>query len=95
MAARRAKLAQRNNDQGLQGNPDACNPRRGSACVISANGAGGDAGPILASQTQPTAAMSPPFRGAPGAHPRPLLSPHFFGKKWGRPPRRRRRGRFR
>ena len=37
----------------------------------------------------------PPFRGAPGEHPRPLLSPHFFGKKWGRPPRRRRRGRFR
>ena len=27
--------------------------------------------------------------------PPALLSPHFFGKKWGRPPRRRRRGRFR
>ncbi len=22
-------------------------------------------------------------------NPRPLLFPHFFGKKWGRPPRRR------
>ena len=57
MAARRAKLAQRNNFQGLQGNPDACNPRRGSACVISANEAGGDARPVFALPVQPTAAM--------------------------------------
>ena len=31
-AARRAKPVQRSNPQGLQGNPDACYPRRGSAC---------------------------------------------------------------
>ena len=57
MAARRAKLAQRNYDQGLQGNPDACRPGRGSACGVSANRSGGNAGPVFAGQTQPTAAM--------------------------------------
>ena len=35
------------------------------------------------------AAMSPRSGGRRGALPRPLLFPHFFGKKWGRPPRRR------
>ncbi len=57
MAARRAKLAQRNNDQGLQGNPDACHPRRGSACNVSADRTGGNAGPVSALSVQRTAAM--------------------------------------
>ena len=57
MAAQRAKLAQRNNFQGLQGNPDACNPRRGSACNVSADRTGGNAGPVFALFIQPTAAM--------------------------------------
>ena len=43
MAARRAKLAQRNNFQGLQGNPDACRPRRGSACDVNEHGAPAEA----------------------------------------------------
>ena len=149
-AARRAKPVQRSSCQGLPGNPDACRPRRGSACNETNNGApaeaqrsgfggerrhsggnelcrlrrsersvtcadeaGGDARPLSALFVQPAAAMSPRIGGpgskAPGApsmkiHAKPpqnrrsppaLLSPHFFGKKWGRPPRRRRRGRFR
>ena len=91
MAARRAKPVQRTCSQGLQGNRDACHLRRGSACDISAKGAGGNARLVFASSVQPTAAMSPRLGGAGGA-PRPLLFPHFFGKKWGRPPRRRRPG---
>ena len=112
-AARRAKLVQRNYFQGLQGNPDACHPRRGSACNVTVYKTGGDARLVFANQTQRTAAMSPRIGGlgskAPGApsmkinakppqnrrSPPALLSPHFLGKKWGRPPRRRRRGRFR
>ena len=82
-AARRAKPVQRNDFQGLPGNPDACRPGRGSACNITAKETGGDAGPVFALFVQPTAAMSPRFWGAPGELPRPLLSPHFFGKKWG------------
>ena len=42
-AARRAKLVQRNNHQGLRGNPDACRPRRGSACNVSEHGAPAEA----------------------------------------------------
>ena len=83
MAARRAKLVQHSSFLGLQGNPDACHPRRGSACSVSADRAGGNARPVFALPVQPTAAMSPRLGGAPGEHPRPLLSPHFFGKKWG------------
>ena len=90
MAARRAKLAQRNNDQGLQGNPDACHPRRGSACDINAKGMGGNARPISALSVQPTAAMSPGSRAAALVVFPPLLT-----AKAVRPPRRRRRGRFR
>ena len=42
-AARRAKPVQRNNHQGLRGNPDACRPRRGSACNVSEHGAPAEA----------------------------------------------------
>ena len=62
-AARRAKPVQRSNPQGLQGNPDACHPGRGSACTRSAKGAGGDARLVFAGQTQPTAAMGPWVQG--------------------------------
>ena len=89
-AARRARPAQRNHFQGLQGNPDACRPRRGSAYSVIARKTGGNAGPVLTGQLQPTAAMNPRIGGGQGGRSPPaLLSPHFFGKKWGRPPRRR------
>ena len=48
MAARRAKPVQRGGCQGLRGNPDACNPGRGSACDISARKTGGDARLVFA-----------------------------------------------
>ena len=64
MAARRAKLVQRSSFQGLQGNPDACRPRRGSACHITAKGAGGNARPLSALSVQPAAAMNPRTGGA-------------------------------
>ena len=43
MAARRAKPVQRGGCQGLRGNPDACRPRRGSACDASEHGAPAEA----------------------------------------------------
>ena len=43
MAARRAKPIQRGGCQGLRGNPDACNPGRGSACDASEHGAPAEA----------------------------------------------------
>ena len=178
-AARRAKPVQRNYPQGLQGNPDACRPRRGSACNVSEHGApaeaqrstrkghaasvrrqsrqrlrsgfGGESFPakrrqwrikragkkerrdwraslaresqcrdgskgtvegvsfaacgeandlklvptkraamrgwFFALSVQPAAAMIPRTGGGQGGRSPPaLLSPHFFGKKWGRPP---------
>ena len=51
----------------------------GAPITASANGAGGDADPVFASSVQPTAAMSPRFWGAPGAHPRPFLSHRVGG----------------
>ena len=39
---------------------------------------------VFALSVQPTAAMSPRFGGSKGRSPLALLSPHFFGKKWGR-----------
>ena len=76
MAARRAKLAQRNNDQGLQGNPDACHPRRGSACNVTVYKTGGDARLVFANQTQRTAAMSPRIGGSRvGEAPGPSFPP--------------------
>ena len=74
-------MVQRNGHQGLQGNPDACNPGRGSARDVTANRAGGNARPVFALPVQPTAAMSPRFWGAPGAHPRPFLSHRFLWER--------------
>ena len=42
-AARRTKPVQRSNPQGLQGNPDAYCPRRGSACDVNEHGAPAEA----------------------------------------------------
>ena len=41
--ARRARPVQRSGHQGLRGNPDACRPRRGSACNETNNGAPAEA----------------------------------------------------
>ena len=84
MAARRARLVQRSGCQGLRGNPDACRPRRGSACSVSANRAGGNADPVFASPVQPTAAMSPRTGGARvGEAPRPFFPPISLGRNGG------------
>ena len=56
-AARRAKPVQRSNPQGLQGNPDACLPRRGSASSDTAGKTGGNARLVFALSVQSTAAM--------------------------------------
>ena len=84
MAARRAKLVQRSSFRGLQGNPDACHPGRGSACDVSADRAGGNARLVFASQTQPTAAMSPRFGGSGGEAPDPSFPP-FLREEMGAP----------
>ena len=84
MAARRAKPVQRTCSQGLQGNRDACHLRRGSACDISAKGAGGNARLVFASSVQPTAAMSPRLGGAGGAPPAPSFPP-FLREEMGAP----------
>ena len=63
MAARRAKLVQRSSFQGLQGNPDACRPGRGSACSEATGKTGGNAGPVFALSVQLTAAMGPWVQG--------------------------------
>ncbi len=134
-AARRAKPVQRSSCQGLQGNPDACRPRRGSACNETNNGApaeaqrsgfggerrhsggnelcrlrrsersvtcadeaGGNARPVLASQSQPTVAMNPRLGGPGGGEaPRPFFPPISSGRnggpgRVGPRPRRRPRG---
>ena len=50
---------------------------------------GVDARPVLALSVQLSAAMNPRIGGSRvGEAPRPFFPPHFFGKKWGRPPRR-------
>ena len=68
---------------------DAGNPRRGSACDGHKKEPGVDARPVLALSVQLSAAMNPRTGGGQGGRSPPaLLSPHFFGKKWGRPPRR-------
>ena len=85
-AARRAYLLQRNHFQGLQGNPDACRPRRGSALNVSADRAGGDARLVYALFIPPTAAMNPRTGGArAGEAPRPFFPPAFFWKESGAP----------
>ena len=56
MAARRAKPVQRSHLQGLQSNPDACRPGRGSAWSLTSRKTCGDAGPVSALSVQPAAA---------------------------------------
>ena len=92
-AARRAKPVQRSCSQGLQGNPDACHPRRGSACNVTVYKTGGDARLVFANQTQRTAAMSPRIGGSRvGEAPRPFFPPISSGRNGGArragPPRR-------
>ena len=83
MAARRAKLVQRSSFLGLQGNPDACRPRRGSACDINAKGTGGNARPVSALSVQPTAAISPRLGGRRGHTPGPFFPPISLGRNGG------------
>ncbi len=91
-AAQGAASSAQATDRSLPGRPESSfpplgllsppNPLRwasaGAPITASANGAGGDADPVFASSVQPTAAMSPRFWGAPGAHPRPFLSHRFL-----------------
>ena len=85
-AARRARPVQRSGCQGLPGD------RRGPPKArqrLSRNQPGVDARPVLALSVQLSAAMNPRIGGSRvGEAPRPFFPPHFFGKKWGRPPRR-------
>ena len=77
-------MLQRNHFQGLQGNPDACRPRRGSALNVSADRAGGDARLVYALFIPPTAAMNPRTGGARvGEAPRPFFSPISSGRNRG------------
>ena len=92
-AAQGAASSAQATDRSLPGRPESSfpplgllsppNPLRwasaGAPITASANGAGGDADPVFASSVQPTAAMSPRFWGAPGAHPRPFLSHRVGG----------------
>ena len=81
-AARRAKAVQRTHSQGLRGNPDACNPGRGSDCNETTQKTGGDARPVFALPVQPTAAMSPRIGGSRvGGAPRPFLSHRFLWER--------------
>ena len=81
-AARRAKWVQRSCSQGLRGNPDACNPGRGSACNETTQKTGGDARPVFALPVQPTAAMNPRIGGSRvGGAPRPFLSHRFLWER--------------
>ena len=84
MAARRAKLVQRSSFRGLQGNPDACHPGRGSACYKTAWKTCGNADPVFALSVQPTAAMSPRFGGPGGEAPGPSFPP-FLREEMGAP----------
>ena len=83
-AARRARPVQRCRHQGLRGNPDACHPGRGSACNETARRAGGNADPVFAGRTQPTAAMNPRTGGSRvGEAPRPFFPPISSGRNGG------------
>ena len=83
-AARRARPVQRSGHQGLQGNPDACRPRRGSACDMSARKTSGNARLVFALSVQPTAAMNPRTGGPRvGEAPRPFFSPISSGRNRG------------
>ena len=80
-AARRAKLVQRNGHQDLRGNPDACCPRRGSACDMTTRKTGGNARLVSALPVHPAAAMSSRTGGSRvGEAPRPFFSPISSGR---------------
>ena len=84
MAARRAHPVQRSSHQGLPGNPDACRPRRGSACNMSARKTSGDARSVFALPVRRTAAMSPRIGGPrEGGAPRPFFPPISLGRNGG------------
>ena len=83
-AARRAKWVQRSCSRGLRGNPDACNPGRGSACNETTQKTGGDARPVFALPVQPTAAMDSGSRAAALVVFPPLLTPKAASRP-GRP----------
>ena len=69
---------------------DAGRPRRGSACDGHKKGTGRGCTPGSCLLCTACRRHEPPYWGAQGGRSPPaLLSPHFFGKKWGRPPRRR------
>ena len=86
-------MVQRNNNQGLQGNPDACHPGRGSACNETTQKTGGNAGPVFALSVQLTAAMGPWVQGPQAlvVFP-PLLTPKAAPRPGRPPPRRPRPG---
>ena len=67
MAARRAKLVQRNNFQGLQGNLDACHPGRGVVGPSYGSFASGQARKLIpsAGPPLPTEPASLGFGGGP------------------------------
>ena len=68
---------------------DAGRPRRGSACHETKKGTGRGCTPGSCFVCTAFRRHEPPYWGGQGGRSPPaLLSPHFFGKKWGRPPRR-------
>ena len=68
---------------------DAGRPRRGSACNETKKGTGRGCTPGSCFVCTAFRRHEPPYWGVQGGRSPPaLLSPHFFGKKWGRPPRR-------
>ena len=84
MAARRAHPAQRSSHQDLPGNPDACRPRRGSACNETTGKTGGNARSVFALPVRRTAAMSPRIGGPrEGGAPRPFFPPISLGRNGG------------
>ena len=87
-AARRARPVQRSGCQGLPGDRRGP-PRRGSACHETKKGTGRGCTPGSCFVCTAFRRHEPPYWGVQGGRSPPaLLSPHFFGKKWGRPPRR-------
>ena len=87
-AARRARPVQRGNDQGLRS--DRCVPPRARQ-RLSRNPKGTGRGCTPGSCLLCTACRrhEPPYWGGQGGRSPPaLLSPHFFGKKWGPRPGR-------
>ena len=87
-AARRARPVQRGNDQGLPGDrrgPPEARQRLSRQQKGTGRGCTPGSCPVCTAFRR----REPPYwGGAGGTFPRPLLSPHFFGKKWGPRPGR-------